>query len=135
MLIEYTPGKYNSVADALSRRQDYYPNCPRCQGKIRMNATKKVPNPQLIAGTKRVQICTTRITVNVPFVDQIKRAYTPIERADIDKRVAEEPNPQSPSWRWIEGVAFMGTRLYVPLSMRQKVMYHTQDLKSIHSGT
>ena len=32
-------------------------------------------------------------------------------------------------------MAYMGTRLCVPLSMRQKVMYHTHDLKSIHSGT
>ncbi len=34
MRIEYVPGKTNHVADILSRRPDYAPNCPKCRARI-----------------------------------------------------------------------------------------------------
>ncbi|KAG5461165.1 MAG: hypothetical protein BJ554DRAFT_6685 [Olpidium bornovanus] len=34
MTIEYLPGRQNRLADILSRRPDYTPNCPKCDARI-----------------------------------------------------------------------------------------------------
>jgi transposase InsO family protein len=40
MTIEYVPGKSNHVADILSRRPDYAPNCPKCRAKLKATSEK-----------------------------------------------------------------------------------------------
>jgi hypothetical protein len=38
LTIEYLPGKFNTLADILSRRPDFAPNCPKCNSKIAIAA-------------------------------------------------------------------------------------------------
>ena len=151
MTIEYLPGKFNSVADALSRRPDYYPNCPRCSAKITSNATKINPHPTrvdrqrvdrpYVDGTRinyvdnvNIALNSTVLRVDTPITEQIKAAYSLEEKNHVDSLITKPTNNKAPNWRWIDGTAYYGKRVFVPTSIREKVMYTIHDVQTIHSG-
>ena len=124
MTIEYLPGKFNSVADALSRRPDYFPNCPRCNGK-----TIATPDETTVP----IQISATLIVAKSPLIDQLRDGYSTAERTEAMSKLAL-PSAVKPSWKLIDGVFFRGSRIWVPTSMRHKLMYTVHDIGSIHAG-
>lgn len=137
MIIEYMPGKLNAVADVLSRRPDYYPNCPRCHAKITMLPTSLVPHPPQVEGQNKQWILplhATRLSVTESIVIELKNAYTPAERTLIDKYITKKHH-RRPTYKWVDGLAYFGSRAVVPQSMRQKLMYTIHDLESVHAGT
>jgi len=61
-----------------------------------------------------------------------------LERTEVDDHIRSDSVPvgrrTKPSWRWVDGIAYYGRRAFVPLALRQRVMYTIHDVQSIHAG-
>ncbi len=138
MTIKYLAGELNSVADALSRRADYYPNCPRCNGHTMPDITspdrKTLPE---IAGrppTTSVTFNATRLSAHQPLLTQIKEAMRPEDFKDC-RKPRRDGGEHPVRWAVLDGLAYAGQRVFVPAPVRQQLLYTVHDLQTIHAGT
>ena len=71
MRIEYSPGILNTVADILSWKPDYNPNCPRCSAKFE-EKPGHIPRAERNRTVEPAKIAlnATRLTIAMPFLDQ-----------------------------------------------------------------
>lgn len=124
LTIEYLPGKFNTLADILSRRPDYAPNCPKCSTKICLNAVT------LSSSHTRL---TDRIRAGLPHDDFARTRTTMLQStggatkdtaADIhDYRLDDD------------GLLYYKDRLYIPNheTLRFEIIQSVHD--RIHTGT
>jgi hypothetical protein len=137
MWIEYLPGEFNCVADALSRRPDYYPNCPRCNAQT--EAVKKGPQLPVtmirLKGQSSLPLYMTRVSIQQPLMDTIRKGYSAAELAKVRELIKQPADNFQPSWKIYQGIVYTGSRIFVPEALRQKIMYTVHDVNTVHSGT
>ena len=146
MKIEYQPGKYNHVADALSRRPDYMPNCPRCQAKITIDAGGSERNISLdgnlasqtlttddpVFSINVITVAATQTSIQMLTIPRMKSAMTQDELAWIGKKIAvKKPGP---TWKLVDGVGYYGSRMFVPQALRNDILYEVHDIGAVHPG-
>ena len=131
MYIEYQPGKLNHVSDALSRRPDYMPNCPRCSYKFGVEAGggKPVSTDESV-DPKVVDVDTTVVAhhhVNDELPDdELKEIEQLIESTEVTEN--------RPTWTIVGKRAYYGSRQYIPRASRDEILYLVHDVDALHAG-
>lgn len=129
MLIEYQPGKFNYVADALSRRPDYFPNCPRCHLKLSQASNDAGVSPDKIHNINSIVL-----ELSNNLLPEIKRHFTEDERKQIVDFISNN-RPNKPSWKLVDGIPYFGNRLFIPTALRKDIIYTLHDINNLHPGT
>ena len=114
MTIEYAPGKTNTVADILSRRPDYAPNCPRCRAKIPVSEYERV------SGILELGDLRDRIRAHIGEDEYAKFAC---------QHMLEEPNSRRARlFELRDTLLYHGDRLYIPdCELRQELLASGHD--------
>jgi hypothetical protein len=114
--ITYRPGKYNHVADALSRRPDLQSDANQSNDTID-NINVNV-----------IRICgITSVNVGNDFIDEVKQAYND---DDICRSLLEANGNHS--YVVLNGMIYKGDRIYIPSfqGLKQKLLYEYHDVQS-----
>ena len=86
-------------------------------------------------GQYSIPLHMTRVSVAQPLMASIRQAYTAEELAKVRDLIKQPADSLQPRWKIYKGIAYLGTRIFVPESMRQKIMYTVHDVNTIHAGT
>ena len=101
--VEYLPGKFNNVADYLSRSPLVSPHCARCGDKITVGAIKVTSGPSL----------TRQITLGLrgdTWAQQLFTAQVRVKQSKASSADAELLD----GYQLKRGLWYFGTRIYVP---------------------
>jgi transposase InsO family protein len=116
--VEYLPGEWNTVADALSRRPDYIPRCAECRSRVDVGAI-------LIDSTTN------------EFMAQLREALKSDDLAlEITQQLeapAEHQSARTQRFQWDNGLLkYERKRLYVPdvPQFRMQILQDHHDAKT-----
>jgi transposase InsO family protein len=124
--IVYRPGKYNNVADALSRRPDLQNDNEQFHDVNHSNHFD-------IDAINIIYICgITSVNIGNEFIDEVKHAYND---DDICKTLLERNGNHS--YTVLNGMIYKGDRIYIPVfqGLKQKLLYEYHDAQAAsHRG-
>jgi len=138
--IEYKEGKYNVVADALSRRPDHQSNSTDERHNTDSHSTEIIRNAIRINSIIQQTVSTTfsnlfgisTFTVGDDYLDKVKQAYAD---DSVCKSIIEANG--TPMYTISHGFIYKGTRLYIPPfdSLKSPLLYEYHDsASSAHRG-